>query len=66
MAKNKILQVVQIEHQHPVTLSQQGTNRFTVTYGAEVRDRLDYSRAAAEFGNCVMHALACNGVLETD
>lgn len=48
----------------PVKLEQQGVDRFTVTYGKQVVRNLDYRGAAAEFGECVMHALACDGLLD--
>lgn len=48
----------------PVRLYQNGRDRFTVQYGLQVREGLDYTRAAAEFGSCLMHALACNGLLD--
>jgi hypothetical protein len=49
----------------PVKVEQDQTKagRFTVTYGAQVRQGLDYADAAREFGLCVFHALAVNGEL---
>jgi len=48
----------------PVTLTQQGPDKFTVTYGLQVRDKLTYTRAAMELGAAIMHALACDGKLD--
>lgn len=47
-----------------VILTQQGRDNFTVRYGLQVREGLDYADAAAEFGACVMHACACDGLLD--
>lgn len=49
----------------PIALDQTGRDKFTVTYGKQVRAGLDYAQAAHEFGLCVMHALACDGLLDT-
>lgn len=47
-----------------VILQQDGIDSFTVTYGKQARRGLNYARAGAEFGLCVMHAAACNGNLD--
>ena len=47
-----------------VILYQTGVDRFAVRYGKQFSERLTYERAAAEFGQCVMHAAACNGHLD--
>lgn len=47
-----------------VELIQTGFDKFTVRYGKQVKNNLDYAQAAAEFGKCVMHALACAGRLD--
>lgn len=38
---------------------------FTVQYGKDVRSKLNYTQAAQELGECIMHALACEGVMES-
>lgn len=48
----------------PVSLVQTGVDRFTVTYGQQIKRGLNYGQAAAEYGACVMHALACEGKLD--
>jgi len=48
----------------PVTLEQTGIDRFTVTYGKQVKSGLRYGQAATELGACIMHALACDGKLD--
>ena len=48
----------------PVKLEQQSMNRFTVTYGLQVKRHLSYSDAATELGMSIMHALACDGLLD--
>ncbi len=48
----------------PIELLQQGKDRFTVRYGKQVKKELNYAEAAAEYGACIMHALACDGLLD--
>lgn len=36
---------------------------FKVTYGLQVRSNLEYGQAAKELGECIFHALACDGKL---
>lgn len=47
-----------------VTLHQTGKDRFTVTYGLQVREGLTYGEAAKEYGECIMHSAACAGKLD--
>jgi hypothetical protein len=47
-----------------VRLVQTGFDRFTVEYGLSVKRNLTYGQAAAEYGACIMHALACDGHLD--
>lgn len=47
-----------------VELYQQGVDCFTVIYGQQVKTHLTYAQAAAEYGSCIMHALACAGQLD--
>ena len=48
----------------PVKLEQTGIDRFTVTYGKQIKRGLNYGQAASEYGGCIMHALACDGRLD--
>lgn len=48
----------------PITLTQQGRDRFTVTYWKQVKTDLPYATAADELGGCILHALACNGAID--
>lgn len=50
----------------PVTLEQHegGAKSFRVTYGKQVSDYLSYESAARKLGECIMHALACDGALD--
>lgn len=48
----------------PVKLEQQGIDRFTVTYGLQVKKNLSYNEAATELGASIMHALACDSLLD--
>lgn len=47
-----------------ISLEQNGIDDFAVTYEKHNRKGLTYSKAAQEYGACVMHALACNGRLD--
>lgn len=48
----------------PVKVEQTGVDRFTVSYGLQVKKGLNYGQAAKEFGECVFHALACDSLLD--
>ena len=37
---------------------------YAVAYGAQLKTQLDYVEAAHEFGECLMHALQCDGKLD--
>jgi hypothetical protein len=47
-----------------VKLEQTGKDKFTVTYGKQIKHGLNYSQAAVEYGCVIMHALACDGKLD--
>lgn len=70
MAKNRVVltwgEAMSLAPKEPgcVTMRQQGIDRFSVTYGLQVKDRLTYGQAAMEFGACCMHAAACYGLLD--
>lgn len=64
MKKPKVCHVTTFIDQFDVTLIQTGIDRFTVTYGKQVKERLNYAQAAMEYGSCIMHALACDGKLD--
>ena len=55
----------EIMRSFPIRLEQTGIESFTVTYGRQITKQLDYNQAALELGACLMHALACEGKLET-
>jgi hypothetical protein len=38
--------------------------RFRVTYGKQVTDNMDYRAACFELGACIMHSLACDGLID--
>lgn len=48
----------------PVVLKQGEAGRFEVHYGAHDVCDLPYGRAAAEYGECVFHSLACASKLD--
>lgn len=60
----KVLATVAVPHQYEVTLLKSGRGQYRVTYGAHIKRGLTREEAAQEFGECVMHALACNGELD--
>lgn len=47
-------------------VTQTAVDEFTVTYGLEGRDQpMDYSRACARLGACIMHAQTLEGKIVT-
>ena len=40
--------------------------RFRITYGLQVKPYLTYRQAAHELGECIFHALACEGRLNNE
>lgn len=64
----KVLHRTEIPDQCAVELLQTpaGRRRFQVRYGAVLRKDLTYAEAAKEYGECVMHALSCAGLVHTD
>lgn len=51
---------------YQISLAQQGPNLFTVTYGKQVHYGLTYREAAVEIGECIMHSLACEGLVDAN
>lgn len=49
---------------YPVTLRQGKKRRFSVAYGADIRRGLNYAQAAENLGYCIMHALACESLID--
>lgn len=47
-----------------IRLIQTGVDRFSVQYGKQFKDGLNYGAAAKELGECLMHGLACEGKLD--
>lgn len=61
----KPVKAVKTERQYAVALWRHSEReRFAVTYGCHYADNLTYSGAAEEVGSCLMHAMACNGLLD--
>lgn len=48
----------------PIRLIQTGVDRFTVQYWKQIDKELTYAQAAAKYGEAIMHALACEGILD--
>lgn len=40
--------------------------RFRVTYGSYVSEQLTYAEACKELGECLMHHLACEGLIDNN
>lgn len=49
-----------------ITLKQSSNKLFIVTYCLQVIRGLDYSAACAELGQCILHHLACESLLDND
>lgn len=63
----EIIHEFKLDPQYPVAVGIEGSGAdasFTVTYGAHVRKGLNYAEAAHEYGECVFHALQCEGLLD--
>lgn len=39
---------------------------FRVTYGLQVKQYLTYAQACEELGACLLHQLACDGLIDND
>jgi hypothetical protein len=52
----------------PIQLYQHSANpkRYAVTYGCQYRTCMDYAEAAAELGQCIMHALRGDSMLDDE
>lgn len=61
-----VLREYATEGQHSVWLLKHGVRRndYAVQYGEQRRERLDYVRACAELGECIMHQLGSSGELD--
>jgi hypothetical protein len=54
----------QVPSQYPVVIRQRkGSKMYSVQYGAEIHSGMTYQQAATKLGECLMHALACNGAI---
>ena len=49
-----------------IELIQTSDTAFTVNYGLEKHTGLTYEQAAKELGEAIMHASACEGVLQME
>ena len=63
--KYKIIHSI-LDTAYPIELSQRGPDDFCVIYGKQVKATLTYAEAAHEFGECLFHALACDGKLDNN
>ena len=48
----------------PLKLEQRGRDSFRVTYGLQIDDKLSYAQASAQYGQAIMHWLACEDMLD--
>ena len=58
----KLVSVHPIDSQFTVSLWQNRSG-FAVVYGLQLTAPLTYSQAAQELGECLMHALSCQGAI---
>lgn len=58
----KLVQEFPVEGQFTVTLWQNRSG-FAVVYGLQLTATLTYAQAAQELGECLMHALSCQGAM---
>ncbi len=47
-----------------IKLEQTSKQFFRVTYGRQIEGMLNYAEAAAKLGEAIMHASACEGLLD--
>ena len=59
----KLVSVHPIDGQFTVSLWQNRSG-FAVVYGLQLIAPLTYSQASQELGECLMHAMSCQGALE--
>lgn len=57
-----------IDGQHSVTLWQykHADSDFAISYGAQYKTGMTYAEAAAELGECLMHAATCAGLMDSE
>ncbi len=65
MSTNKIIYTEE-KHDYPITLYQATNGLFTVQYGKQLDTALDYAEAAAKLGEAIMHACACDGLIDNE
>lgn len=48
-----------------IVVEQSGAKKglFRVSYGLQVRDNLTYAQCAKELGECILHDLSCEGIV---
>ena len=52
---------------YPIKLEQSKSGKvFKITYGAQIDTTRSYSEAAALLGQAIMHAAACDGLLDNE
>ncbi len=49
-----------------IALQQTSKNFFTVVYGKQVFKKMSYVKASHELGECIMHALACDALINVE
>ena len=65
MARMKAKEVYRVNNAaFLLKVEQTGKDRFTVTYGLQIKRSLTYREAACEFGFCLFHLMACEGRLD--
>ena len=53
-----------IKQDGAIALLQKGPDDFTVIYGKQRKEHLDYGQACEEMGTCILHQLACDGKID--
>lgn len=66
ISKTNPLVTVEVPHQYPVQIFRTLRDEYAVRYGLQLKSGLSREEAAKEFGQCIFHALACNGLLDGD
>ncbi len=63
MAQQPIFAISEEDLPFGIQLYQTSKNKFAVHYGKQVKINLTRSEATKELGQCIMHALECDGKL---
>jgi hypothetical protein len=65
MTKHVALELFDGPNEMGIRVEQTGWNKYTVTYGVEIHENLDYYDASTELGRCIFHRLGCDQCIDS-